>query len=115
MQWLQGKTLEDKLSEEEALPLEEVVSVVSQMASALGYAHEAGVVHRDVKPANVIVDDAGRAVLTDFGIAQAANETRLTRVGASVGSPDYMAPEQIQARRSTPGPISIRWGRCFMR
>ncbi len=96
MQWLQGKTLEDKLAEPGDLPLDEVVSVVSQMASALGYAHEAGVVHRDVKPANVIVDEAGRAVLTDFGIAQAGNETRLTRAGASVGSPDYMAPEQIQ-------------------
>ena len=96
MQWLQGKTLEDRLTEPGDLPLDEVVSIVSQMASALGYAHQAGVVHRDVKPANVIVDDTGRAVLTDFGIAQAANETRLTRVGASVGSPDYMAPEQIQ-------------------
>ena len=97
MQWLQGKTLEAMLEESGPLPLGEAVGVVSQMASALGYAHQAGVVHRDVKPANVIVDDAGRAVLTDFGIAQAANETRLTRVGASVGSPDYMAPEQIAA------------------
>ncbi len=97
MQWLQGKTLEEKLEESGPLPLDEVVGVVSQMASALGYAHDAGVVHRDVKPANVIVDEHGRAVLTDFGIAQAGNETRLTRVGASVGSPDYMAPEQISA------------------
>ncbi len=94
MQWLQGKTLEEKL-EEGRLPVEEVVDVVCQMAAALGFAHEAGVVHRDVKPANVIVDERGRAVLTDFGIAKAGNETRLTRVGASVGSPDYMAPEQI--------------------
>ena len=97
MQWLQGKTLEEKLEEPGALPVEEVVGVVSQMAAALGFAHEAGVVHRDVKPANVIVDDLGRAVLTDFGIAQAANETRLTRAGSAVGSPDYMAPEQISA------------------
>ena len=95
MQWLQGKTLEEKLEEPGQLPVEEVVGVVSQMAAALGFAHEAGVVHRDVKPANVIVDLHGRAVLTDFGIAKAGNETRLTRVGASVGSPDYMAPEQI--------------------
>ena len=95
MQWLQGKTLEEKL-EEGPLPVGEVVDVVRQMASALGYAHAQGVVHRDVKPANVIVDEVGRAVLTDFGIAQAGNETRLTRAGASVGSPDYMAPEQIQ-------------------
>ncbi|MFQ5350652.1 MAG: serine/threonine-protein kinase, partial [Thermoanaerobaculia bacterium] len=95
MQWLQGKTLEEKLEEPGLLPVAEVVGVISQMAAALGYAHEAGVVHRDVKPANVIVDDSGRAVLTDFGIAQAGNETRLTRIGASVGSPDYMAPEQI--------------------
>jgi serine/threonine-protein kinase len=97
MQWLQGKTLEEKLEESGPLPLGEVVGVVGQMAAALGYAHDAGVVHRDVKPANVIVDEHGRAVLTDFGIAQAGNETRLTRVGASVGSPDYMAPEQISA------------------
>jgi serine/threonine-protein kinase len=95
MQWLQGRTLEEKVADGGALPMEEVVGVVSQMAAALGYAHGAGVVHRDVKPANVIVDDRGRAVLTDFGIAQAANETRLTRAGAAVGSPDYMAPEQI--------------------
>jgi hypothetical protein len=97
MQWLQGKTLEEKLAEPGSLPLDEVVSVVSQMAAALDYAHKAGVVHRDVKPANVILDESGRAVLTDFGIAQAGNETRLTRVGSSVGSPDYMAPEQISA------------------
>jgi predicted Ser/Thr protein kinase len=98
MQWLQGKTLEEKLEEAGAMSVAEVVGVVSQMADALGYAHEAGVVHRDVKPANVIVDEHGRAVLTDFGIAQAGNETRLTRVGASVGSPDYMAPEQISGK-----------------
>ena len=95
MRWLQGRPLEEILAEDGALPIDAAVSCAAQVAAALGYAHEAGIIHRDVKPANVILDGSGRAVLTDFGIARAASDTRLTRVGAAVGSPDYMAPEQI--------------------
>jgi serine/threonine protein kinase len=66
-----------------------------QVASALGYAHRRGVVHRDIKPANILLDDEGNAIVTDFGIAKVATAPSLTQVGATVGTPAYMSPEQL--------------------
>lgn len=80
------------------LPLAESVRLVAQLLSALECAHERGVTHRDVKPANVLMSPEGDAVLTDFSIASMQDAQRLTQTGAMVGTPDYMAPEQFDAK-----------------
>jgi serine/threonine protein kinase len=80
------------------LPLGESVRLVSQLLSALECAHERGVTHRDVKPANVLMSPERDAVLTDFSIASMQDAQRLTQTGAMVGTPDYMAPEQFDAK-----------------
>ena len=79
------------------LPLERVRTVILQVGEALGYAHAQGVIHRDVKPSNILVDDRGNCRLTDFGIAKMVEGTlHLTQTGALSGTPSYMSPEQIQ-------------------
>ncbi|MFN8421445.1 MAG: serine/threonine-protein kinase [Anaerolineae bacterium] len=95
MRYLPTGTLKDVL-ERGRLPLNEVVYLTSQIASALDYAHRQGVVHRDVKPSNILIDAEGNAFLTDFGIARLVETTdsSLTGTGVAVGTPGYMAPEQ---------------------
>jgi hypothetical protein len=98
MEWLDGEALEDRL-EREGLSVIETMAVARRIAEALAEAHEHGIVHRDVKPANVIlVDrDAMQATLIDFGIAHTADaEVSLTRTGFIIGTPGYMAPEQAR-------------------
>ncbi|RMG06679.1 MAG: serine/threonine protein kinase, partial [Planctomycetota bacterium] len=92
-----ARTLADAFAE--LGPLERVRRV-AEAADALGHAHAQGVVHRDVKPANLLVDAAGRVRVADFGVALASDQERLTRTGAWVGTPSYMAPEQL-----TGGPV----------
>jgi serine/threonine protein kinase len=92
------QTLQDWVQKRGMLAPSEVIRIVGQVASALDYAHERGYVHRDVKPSNVLVTEDGQAVLTDFGIAKAADSISLTRTGELVGSPSYMSPEQIEGR-----------------
>ncbi|MEZ4536745.1 MAG: serine/threonine-protein kinase [Cyanobacteriota/Melainabacteria group bacterium] len=101
IEFLQGKTLKDKLKADDYLDLEECLSIVLDLAGALAHAHAKGIIHRDVKPANVMVtetDDITRAVLMDFGIARLmepdAEDQSLTSSGELVGSPRYMSPEQ---------------------
>ncbi|MBU0703780.1 MAG: protein kinase, partial [Chloroflexi bacterium] len=96
MEYLEGPTLTTIVQERGALPPDEALSILRLLADALDYAHSRGLVHRDVKPGNVIVDPAGQATLTDFGIARAARETRLTATGAIIGTPEYMSPEQAK-------------------
>ncbi len=96
MEYLEGQTLTEVIQERGPLPPDEVLSILRPLADALDYAHHRGLVHRDVKPGNVIVSPAGPATLTDFGIARAARETRLTRTGTIVGTPEYMSPEQAK-------------------
>lgn len=96
MELVAGGTLRQRLAAG-LPPAAEVVRVVREVASALDYAHAAHVIHRDVKPANVLLDPAGRAVLSDFGIAKVMQSTgSLTSAGAGVGTPEYMSPEQCR-------------------
>ena len=99
MSYLPGKTLRDLLEDAnkngERLSGERVQEIMVSLASALQYAHEKGAVHRDVKPANIIMDENDRPILTDFGIARITQATNLTQEGTTVGTPAYMSPEQI--------------------
>src|ERR671916_486532 len=81
--------------------LEDVVDVLVQILEALDYAHSQGVIHRDIKPQNALVDDRGRVKITDFGVAFRAGDTRLTQVGYAVGTPGYIAPEILDGEDPT--------------
>jgi serine/threonine-protein kinase len=96
MQLLEGQPLNELIRQEGQMGLERVAGIVAQVGSALDYAHEQGFVHRDVKPSNIIVGSDGQATLTDFGIAKAAEGTKLTRTGTVMGTPEYMSPEQAK-------------------
>jgi len=95
MPYVDGCTLRDYLVRQKRLTLEEAASFLNQIASALQYAHDHGVVHRDVKPSNILLRSDGYAYLVDFGLAKAMQSAEvLTSAGAMVGTPEYMAPEQ---------------------
>ena len=95
MPFIAGESLRDRLDREKQLSLDDAIAVTCEIADALEYAHAQGIVHRDVKPENVLLDH-GHAIIADFGIARAASEshTKLTETGMSVGTPTYMSPEQ---------------------
>jgi predicted Ser/Thr protein kinase len=95
MAYLSGRTL-DKWIEAGGLTVNQAVAFTQQIAGALDEIHAHGLVHRDVKPANIMVDDRGRATLLDFGIVRAAEGTRLTTTMGVLGTPEYMAPEQAE-------------------
>ncbi len=94
MEYLAGQTLAEYIRERGALPPTEVESILRSVADALDYAHQHELVHRDIKPGNIIIGPTGQVTLTDFGIARAAQETRLTTAGTIMGTPEYMSPEQ---------------------
>ena len=99
--YVRGETLRDKLNREHQLGLDEALAITKQVASALDYAHRQGLVHRDIKPENILLQE-GEAMLTDFGIALAVKEAggnRLTQTGLSLGTPQYMSPEQATGDR----------------
>jgi hypothetical protein len=96
MEHLAGETLAARLQAQGALPAPEAMSILRPLAAALDYAHYRGIVHRDVKPGNVILGPEGQVTLLDFGIARAAQEGRLTGTGTVVGTPEYMSPEQAR-------------------
>ncbi len=98
MKFLRGKPLSAVLAARGALPPAEIRQILAQVARALAYAHKSGIVHRDIKPDNVMFDEHGQAVVTDFGIAKAATGGRLTSTGMSIGTPHYMSPEQARAQ-----------------
>ena len=107
MAYYEGETLTEKLDREGPLPVEQAIRYVEQIAGALSAAHEAGIVHRDVKPANVMVTEEGTVKLLDFGLARAAADTRLTETGRGLGTAAYMSPEQ--ARGEDVGPPTDLW------
>ncbi|MEW6231283.1 MAG: protein kinase [Chloroflexota bacterium] len=95
MEYVEGGTLKDRLTG--PLPIDQALRLTSQLASALGYAHGQGIIHRDVKPSNVLLTKDGWPLLSDFGIAKVSEATSaLTRTGVGMGTPEYMSPEQAQ-------------------
>ena len=106
MPWIDGESLRERLDREGRIPLEESLRVLQTVASALQYAHDEGVVHRDVKPSNILLGRAGTVQVADFGVAhavQAAGSQRLTATGHSVGTPTYMSPEQAAGDEEVDG------------
>jgi serine/threonine-protein kinase len=99
MKFLRGKPLSALLSTRGALPPNEIRQIISQVARALAYAHRSGIVHRDIKPDNIMFDEHGQALVTDFGIAKAATGGKLTGTGMAIGTPHYMSPEQARAQQ----------------
>jgi tRNA A-37 threonylcarbamoyl transferase component Bud32 len=101
MKFIEGRSLESVILEKGKLPLEMAQVLLSQVASALAYAHRKGVVHRDVKPANIMIDEDGWAIVTDFGIAKVQEAQNLTATGTAIGTPHYMSPEQFHNKAVT--------------
>ncbi|WP_194909197.1 serine/threonine-protein kinase [Catenulispora rubra] len=102
MQLVTGSSLDEHLTEHGPLSVENAAKVADTMLRALAAAHAAGIVHRDVKPANVLLAKDGRVLLTDFGIAQAEGDSSLTMTGAVIGSAEYLAPERARAEEAGP-------------
>jgi len=102
MELVQGPSLGALLSDGGALPVRRAAEIGEQMAAALSEAHRRGIVHRDIKPGNVLIADDDRAVLTDFGIAHLDGSTHLTSTGLLIGSPSYLAPEVAHGYSATP-------------
>ena len=96
MEYVDGKTLSEVLEIRGALPIDDAINIMTQVFSAVGYAHKQGVIHRDLKPSNVMVMATGEAKVTDFGIAKVLGSTKLTSTGTAMGSAHYMSPEQIR-------------------
>ncbi|HEX2130774.1 MAG TPA: protein kinase [Actinophytocola sp.] len=103
MELIQAPTLSQIVHQQGPLPQEAVARLAEQLLSALEAAHTAGIVHRDVKPSNIMVLPNGRVKLTDFGIAQSTDDPRLTTSGILVGSPSYIAPERLRGSEADPG------------
>lgn len=101
MEYVEGKTLAHMVRDDGPLPIEDAARLIGQIASALRSAHAAGIVHRDVKPANIVVGRADRAKLTDFGIARGV-DSQTTQTGQVTGSPAYLAPEIATGGRANP-------------
>ncbi|MEV8630097.1 protein kinase [Streptosporangium sp. NPDC051023] len=107
MELVQARSLEQVIEEEGPLPPRLVAEIGVDLLGALRAAHDQGVLHRDVKPGNVLITESGRVVLTDFGIAKAEGDSSLTKTGMVIGSPGYTAPER--ARGEHTGPESDLW------
>src|SRR5207249_10707883 len=97
MEYVDGISLEERLRRDGALPAEEVLRIGLQMTEGLAAAHAQGLVHRDIKPGNILLENStGRVKITDFGLARAVDDAKITRDGIVAGTPEYMAPEQAR-------------------
>jgi len=106
---VEGESLRDRLNREKQLPVADALKIASEVADALGFAHEHNVIHRDIKPENILLE-AKHAVVADFGVARAieqAGETRLTETGIAIGTPAYLSPEQASGERELDGRSDI--------
>ena len=114
MPYIKGESLKQRISRERQLPVGDALQIAREVADALSYAHSAGVVHRDIKPGNILLD-SGHAVVADFGIARASAPAPRPP-GHVVGTPAYMSPEQIEgSNTSTAGATSTAWAACSSR
>src|ERR687896_685627 len=107
MEFVRARSLQDIVDADGPLPPRRAADVGRQTLAALRAAHDIGVLHRDVKPSNVLITDDGRAVLTDFGIAYVEGDTTLPQPGLTIGSPAYIAPERARGERA--GPAADLW------
>ncbi|MCG6932826.1 MAG: serine/threonine protein kinase [Gallionella sp.] len=102
MELLEGRELRDIMNEGPLLPIDQVLNIVAQVAQGLAYAHEHEIVHRDVKPSNIMVIRDGHVKITDFGIARMESSSVRTQTGMVLGSPKYMSPEQVMGKTIDP-------------
>lgn len=102
MELVQGRPLSDILAERGTMPPEEILTILAQVARALQVVHDAGVVHRDVKPSNILITREGLAKLSDFGISTGTNQLPMTAAGMVMGTAQYLAPEQAMGNLATP-------------
>jgi serine/threonine protein kinase len=107
MEYVSGQTLADHIRDHGRLGPQDARSIIGQVAAALAAAHAVGIVHRDVKPSNILITDRGVAKLADFGVARQTGDTALTQTGMVIGTPAYLAPEVAQG--APPSPASDVW------
>jgi serine/threonine-protein kinase len=113
MEYVEGPSCADLIRDQGVLDVEQAVSIVRDACHGLDYAHRAGVVHRDVKPGNLLISkETGAAKLADFGIAKAAEHTRITQVGSVLGTAAYLSPEQATGAEATPSSDIYSLGVC---
>ncbi len=98
MEFVPGRSLRDLMSDSTPMAVDRKLSLIRQMGEALDFAHDNGIIHRDVKPANILVTDAGVAKIADFGVAKIVSQHTMSATGVAVGTPSYMSPEQIMAK-----------------
>ena len=101
MEYIEGKTLKQLLKKRETLTLPEVIDIMLQLTDGLAHAHESYIIHRDIKPQNIMILDNGLVKITDFGIAMALNATQLTQTNSVMGSVHYLPPEQANGKSAT--------------
>jgi serine/threonine protein kinase len=103
LEWADGGSLKDRLNQLGKLPVAEVIDVARRIGSAIGYAHQKGVIHRDIKPHNILLTEDGTPKLADFGLARGTGDMTITRSTGGAGTPVYMAPEQWISARDADG------------
>jgi len=116
MPYVEGESLRDRLKRETQLPVDDALRITEQVASALDFAHRREVIHRDIKPENILLHE-GEAMVADFGIAlavKAAGGERLTETGLTIGTPEYMSPEQVAGERQLDGRSDVYSLACVL-